>query len=345
MVYLVKIAYLFTRVGLERMGSCVTRWICLLCAALLLFWLPAAAHAETADVPDSVRQSVVHLYAIGTDDEGTAVSRWTGTGFAVGIAGESSDVFLTNWHVVTGNGEFDGDHVRIWLLKDKAVLNPQKIPLPEYALECRILAATDGFPDVAVIQTLEPASYPALPLLSSRRVKDGTPVYALMFPGLKGSRNGADSGPEDVVVTAGEVRSHLRLTRGGNASALIHTAALRHGSSGGPLVNGDGAVIGLNTYGFEEDVSSELFCALYIDYGMKLLDSLGISYTSLSGPSKITVFVANTLHLPGIRDTAAWILLGVGICIFTAFLLYFCKSCANFYKSLLDKFRPRNKNL
>ena len=66
------------------------------CLLLLLFLLPLPGARGEAAGEDPViaqaRQSVVHLYGMGTDPETGRRSRWTGTGFAVGIAGEESDI-------------------------------------------------------------------------------------------------------------------------------------------------------------------------------------------------------------------------------------------------------------
>lgn len=279
---------------------------------LLLLLCPAVGAAEEI-IPQPVedaRKSVVHLYGIGTDEETGQRIRWTGTGFAVGIAGEDSDIFLTNWHVSTGSGRCGGEPVRLWLLLDGAKLDENQVPIDGCAIECRVLATTEGFPDVAVIQTVEPVSgYPALPLLSSRRVTDGTAVYAIGFPGLKDSNYGEYSGPEDATVTAGVITDHLTMISAGNTRSIIHTASTRHGNSGGPLLNENGAVVAQTTYGFEEDVSTDLFCSVYIDYAARMLTELGIPYTELPGASLPTVWVANLLHWRDIPDWAALALL------------------------------------
>ncbi len=285
---------------------------------MLLLLCPAGfAQEEIPAAVEDARRSVVHLYGIGTDENTGQRIRWTGTGFAVGIAGEDSDIFLTNWHVATGSGQCGQEPVRLWLLLDGAELDENQVPREGCAIECRVLATTEGFPDVAVIQTVEPVSgYSALPLLSSRRVADRTAVYAIGFPGLKDSHYGADSGPEDATVTAGVITDHLTMTSAGNTRTIIHTASTRHGNSGGPLLNAQGAVVAQTTYGFQEDVSTELFCSVYIDYAARMLTELGIPYTESAGASILTVWVADLLHWPQVPDWVALLLValaGMGV--------------------------------
>lgn len=305
---------------------------------LCLLLLPSAWAEEAPTALEQARRSVVHLYGMGTDPETGHRSRWTGTGFAVGIAGEDTDVFLTNWHVATGSGKYADGLVELWLLKDDAQFDGSQVPLAGCAVKCRVLLTTDGYPDVAVVQALEPVEgYKALPLLSSRRVADGTKVYALGFPGLKDTHGGADSGPEDVRLTAGTVSDHLVMTSAGNSKSIIHSAPIQHGFSGGPLVDGRGVVVAQNTYGFEEDVSSQLFCAVYIDYGMELLERLNIPYTTADGPSAVTVLMANLLRWPDIRPALAAGLFALGASLLLAFLLCFLKTVRQARQGLAPK--------
>lgn len=287
--------------------------------AVSLFLLPV--RAENGGL-DELRQSVVHLYAVGLDVDGAVVSRWTGTGFAVGTAENESDVFLTNNHVVTGNGQFDSDHMRLWILRDGALLDENHIPKPGCGIECTLLGTTSGYPDVAILRAEEPMHCAPLPLMSSRSVANGMKVYSLGFPGIADSHNGADSGPEDVQITSGTVTNRLAMKKAGSTRSLIHTARIQHGNSGGPLVNANGIVVGQNTYGFEETVSTELFCALYIDYAMELLDELRIPYTRIDGPSPFAVEVMNALHAPNLPEPAVWCILAAAGILVYRFAMY-----------------------
>lgn len=260
---------------------------------LLLCLLSPAALAEPEAVT-AARHSVVHLYGMGTDSETGTHLRWAGTGIAVGIAGEEANVFLTNWHVVSGNGQCTPESVQLWILRDDAVFDSKQAPLAEYAFPCRVLCSTGGYPDVAIVQTAEPIpDCPALPLLSSHRVADGTEVYALGFPGIA---NLTVSAPENVTVTQGTVQQHLTMASAGDTWCLIHSAAIAPGFSGGPLVNAQGEVVAVNTYGFEAEGSDSLFCAVYSDYAMELLEQQGIAYTKAKGDNAVRVFLENLVY-------------------------------------------------
>ena len=313
----------------------------LLLGLLLVLWTLPGCLAEETQLPEpveQVRQSLVHLYGMGTDLETGQRSRWSGTGFAVGVSGEDSDIFLTNWHVATGSGKFVSDQVELWILKDGAQFGSDYRPLSGCAIKCRVLITTDGYPDVAVIQALEPVTgYKALPLRPSRLVPEGSTVYSLGFPGLKGTRNGLDSGAEDALITEGTARDHLIMSKAGNSRAVIHSAAITRGFSGGPLVDAQGVVVAQNAYGFEEEVTAELFCAVYTEYAMELLARLDIPYSLADSPSPITVLMANLLRIPTLGSVPAHLLFLLAMVLALGFLLLFIKAVGIVLRALLQQ--------
>lgn len=254
----------------------------LLVSVFLLAKLPLAVSAEDDSLMlAEVKKGVVQIWATGYAGDksfSNPVAAWSGTGFAVGTAGEDSDVFLTNWHVVTGS-DFDIQHTRVWILLDNATLDEYYVPNPATAVECEVLYTTTGYPDFAVIRALEPIQgFKALPLLSSEEVMDGARVYALGYPGVVDGHSASNSGIDDITITTGVVSKHMTMTDAGNTDVLLHDAHIQGGNSGGPLVTSKGAAVGLNTYGFGEDYRTEYSCAVYIDYAMAALDELNIHY-------------------------------------------------------------------
>lgn len=265
---------------------------CMLCLSGLFVPVYAATAGGTSKMLEQVKDSVVALYVVGYDASGKARSACSGSGFAVGKAGKDSDVFLTNWHVVTVDGKFPTELVRIWIMKENCGIMSNYEPDPNNSIECRVLTATSGYPDYAVIkmQKFEPG-YKALPLLPVEKVTKGTTVYALGFPGIVEASSVEQFGGSNLTATNGIISRFGQLNWAGNTNTIFHTATISSGNSGGPLVTEDGAVIGINTYGFGE-TALEYSCAIYIDYAMEGLDALGIPYSLYSKTWMIAVGVA-----------------------------------------------------
>jgi serine protease Do len=100
------------------------------------------------------------------------------------------------------------------------------------------LAATDSDLDLAVIE-LDTGDAPAIAWEPDEAPSIGTPVIALANPGGRGLR-----------ATLGFVSAEGRSFRGPRGrrigGAIEHTAPLPRGSSGGPLVDVEGRLLGLN---------------------------------------------------------------------------------------------------
>lgn len=289
--------YTFRKKGRNREMKTGRRIFVLLLACMLcLMALPLTASASGGTGAERVlkktQDSVAAVLVLGYDSNGMPRKAGTGTCFAVGKAGKDTDVFLTNWHVVTLEGNFPVESVRVWILKKNCQIYSNYEPDPNNSIECRVLKTTSGFPDYAIIkmQKSEPG-YKALPLMSAKKVEKGTQVYALGFPGIVDYNSAENYGGENLTATDGIVSRHSQMSAAGNTSVLLHTATISGGNSGGPLITKDGAVVGINTYAYGE-VSADYSCAIYIDYAMEGLDELGIPYTVYS---KLWVIVASAV--------------------------------------------------
>lgn len=253
----------------------------MICILLLVYAIPAAGSAASnfPTVLAEAKKGVVQIYGVG--DGGLVISSWIGTGFAVGNVGEDSNVFLTNWHVVTSSGEFEQEKVQLWILQENCEINEKTLePDPDKSISCEVLKTTTGYPDYAIIRATEPVQgYKPLKLLSSEAVPDGTKVYALGYPGIVGDASASHYGIDDITSTDGIVSQHMQYAPEGNTWVLMHTAHISGGNSGGPLITEEGAVVGLNTYGFGESAGNlSRYCAVYIDYAMEGLTELGLPY-------------------------------------------------------------------
>ena len=137
-----------------------------------------------------------------------------GSGFVI----DKSGLIVTNNHVIA-----DADEIVVRFQDDTS--------LPA------TLVGRDEKTDIAVLRVKADGPLPFLPLGDSKQLRVGDWVVAIGNPfGLGGS------------VTAGIVSARQRDIRSGPYDDFIQTdAAINKGNSGGPLVNVDGEVIGINT--------------------------------------------------------------------------------------------------
>jgi hypothetical protein len=181
----------------------------------------------------------------------------SGTGFIVAQS-TGKTVLATNLHVVGNN-----TNVKILLTDVSGIWLDATVTFLQDDLDMVILTVTSGLD-----------SRPALPIATSDTVSLLDDVVAYGFPAATDTTTTLPSTSKDVTATNGSI-SRLEVEVGG-FKTFAHSARINAGNSGGPLVNDDGAVIGVNTYG---DTETDVNLAIYSDYLVDALDQMGVSYT------------------------------------------------------------------
>lgn len=273
----------------------ILSWVMLTALALMCLTGSAYASSATDNVAANSRSGVVRVIALRPDGYFSL-----GSAFGVGEAGKETDIFVTNDHVVYDVYETEDGRimalpaVNVWILKSSIAVNPVTGLDTSQAIPCEVLyAAGTEYPDMAILRAAEPVpGRTALPLLTDESTLEvGNRVYALGYPGssdqtevgVYGERTVA--GVEDVTITSGVVSRFTASATYGNTRIIQHDATINHGNSGGPLINEDGAVVGINTYGLGQNVSTgdvNSYYTVRIQYVMDKLDELGISYDTYS---------------------------------------------------------------
>ena len=283
----------------KRLAAMVMVLICL--AAMLA--IPASARTDLPTVISQAKEGVVKLLAVGFDSYGNVANAVVGSGFAVGQRGSAPEYFVTNWHVASAyipdiNYAFDSNHVRIWIMLDNFTLSDVTgLPSEATSVECSVVRiAESGYPDYAILRAARPVTEcRPLAIRSSESVKQGETVVALGCPAVLDEQS-LSVGSKDITSTTGTVARHMTMTNAGNTNAIVHNANISGGNSGGPLIDENGNVIGLNTYSIVDSYS----CAIYSDYVMQALNELGISYMTAGNSISIVTIAAAAVAIAAV---------------------------------------------
>jgi serine protease Do len=158
-----------------------------------------------------------------------------------GVIVDADGYIMTNAHVVEG-----AQRIRV-VLPTPAAVSPLEIqPLGKAEILEAKLVGLHKETDLALLK-VEGHNFPTLPLQTNRAVHPGELVFAIGSPeGLQSS------------VTMGVVSSVWRQPDPDQPMVYIQTdAPINRGNSGGPLVDLDGYIMGLNTFILSESGGSE----------------------------------------------------------------------------------------
>jgi serine protease Do len=195
------------------------------------FDMAKAPVRSTEDIAKN-EQSVVVIELYDENDE--LVSQ--GSGFIV-----ANQLVATNFHVISGG-------TRAVAITESG---------EEFELEG--VVKYDDYLDIAILKPEERIGFPSLPLASFSSAVKGEKAVAIGSPfGLKNTiSEGIVSGKQIFEDDMGSLK------------AIQTTAQITFGSSGGPLLNMKGYVLGLNSFGFEDinfAISSDYVSEFLTDY-------------------------------------------------------------------------------
>lgn len=246
------------------------------CALLLLFVLVASASANQ----DSVRRSVVRIYTEGVESSGDEFTA-TGTGFAVGSKQAPVEYFVTNDHVVEN------------AKSTYIIMDGEGTLLP-----CEIVATSDKR-DLALLRlktpTTEREASVLRPFDAQEMAMSTESVWAYGYPGVVdvlvtgGSSDSLASSMSDLSVTTGTITRIDFRAKTGEGEQIIHDASVSGGNSGGPLVDKDGYVLGVNTWAVassRETNNADVYGAISVNEVITFLDAQGIGYTTVESLEK-----------------------------------------------------------
>ncbi|MGM9590379.1 MAG: trypsin-like peptidase domain-containing protein [Faecousia sp.] len=219
----------------------------------------------------------------------------TGSGFAVGKSPDSVQYFVTNRHVIDPQVSIT---VQVRDLKTDEVLGEGEVEIAyrdaKYYLVYEDISSaspinlltTSSRTDLAILKLESPTSKRTASILCPFDVDTmkKVNVYALGFPdaadGFLSSDAQDNLDSTQVTRTDGVISAFLTHQRTGIGELIQTSAAINHGNSGGPLVDENGYVLGVNTYTMGN--SQGIHAAVSINEVVALLEQNNVPYMTAS---------------------------------------------------------------
>lgn len=282
--------------------------ICMIFGLLLGPVQTAGASEANEDILQARKGILQVAVLIRVDGEDAGYTQ-AGTGFLIG-GDDGAQTIITNYHVAHAVTE---EWVR------------ERLGLDENAkveLELKIIVKRDVFIGAAIVNEsrradfsilkLEQPIYDRVPLTlaDSSSVVTTQEVFALGFPGIVQDIQVDDIyTSDDVTVTSGIVSKTSDVALVDTPIPCItHSARLAEGNSGGPLVDKNGYVIGVNTIiSNDQDGNNDYFFSTQINEIREVLDALGVEYKSVGGAASAPTETSQqeaTADVPGETEAA-----------------------------------------
>lgn len=116
---------------------------------------------------------------------------------------------------------------------------------------------TLNVPDLAILKVKDGGDFPALTLGNGQTITEGSTIFAIGFPGLANSKELFSTEASKIAtITKGTV-SAVKPSANNLFKLVQIDATISPGNSGGPIVNNDGDVIAISTYGISGGVSDK----------------------------------------------------------------------------------------
>ena len=278
-------------------------------AVFIILGILGAAGGGGTD-PYEARNSVVMVYSYLQLTDGQSAGAM-GTGFAIGKPGEAVEYIVTNGHVV-----------------DYGYLGPKAYPGQVYSAGVQVYfsAAENQYVSAEVVyyspSNEKDIAIIKLPSKTDKRkpitiknadaVSIGDTAYALGYPGVaSNSQQFSTYDENDITLTRGIISKRTK-PAWSTYDAFQMDVYINHGNSGGPLVDEQGFLIGINASGAvdEQGKSEGVNFAITSGELVKILDSEHIPYAMAGGGlSRVPSWFAFVFLPMGILMLAGGILL------------------------------------
>jgi S1-C subfamily serine protease len=186
---------------------------------------------------------------------------------AYGLSEKKVTVTRTSTQIFVENGiPFDIDKTTLLPKDPDNYLKTELIGLKELDSEYEHAFATAKdtkpftvtVPDLALLKvTNGTGAYPALTLADHNTISAGATIFTIGYPGLANSETlFSDKASTIATITKGSI-SAVKPSSNDLFKIIQIDATISSGNSGGPIINTDGKVIGISTYGISSNVSEK----------------------------------------------------------------------------------------
>jgi hypothetical protein len=203
----------------KKIQSIVSIFLLLILFSIFIINLGCSSTNKEKETIKKVSNSIVRVIT-ETDD-----NQILGTAFAIGDPDYPTKHFVTNYHVVEENKDFV---YIVYGKSDKIITN---VVIYDEKKDIAILEVSDPIEDIAPMILANPDNISVMDL-----------VIMIGYPGMYTNELTAEF--EDLIIEQGHI---TRLNQESDRLMLVHNTVLSRGISGGPLINSNGDVLGINT--------------------------------------------------------------------------------------------------
>ena len=260
--------------------------------------------------PYEARNSVVMVYSYLQLTDGQSAGAM-GTGFAIGKPGEAVEYIVTNGHVVDYG--YIGPKAYAGQVYSAGVQVYFSAAENQYVSAEVVYYSPSNEKDIAIIKLPSKTDKrKPITIKNADAVSIGDTAYALGYPGVaSNSQQFSTYDENDITLTRGIISKRTK-PAWSTYDAFQMDVYINHGNSGGPLVDEQGCLIGINASGAvdEQGKSEGVNFAITSGELVKILDSEHIPYAMAGGGlSRVPSWFAYVFLPMGILILAGGILL------------------------------------
>lgn len=239
--------------------------VCLMLSAVM----PIAAETNSAAIEDA-KNGILQIRMMYKHDNEEHPVKW-GTCFVI-----NETTVLTAAHVVAVDEETEDYLNSIEGAKYKPTSVLYQIVVRRGSYTYATAKKINTADDFAILTLNESINRTVIPLGNDENVETSTPVFALGFPDAVASSEAKNTKTsEDVTLTTGIIQKKAEI---GGTPFIQHGATVTEGNSGGPLLDENGGVIGINTLRHSDE---DYYYAVCISQIRATLDDYSIEYTTV----------------------------------------------------------------